>query len=94
MPIISMDKNNVICRGRIPETGQPCQTILYQSDGEFLYISNLILNPDLILQYIICDKCGYKMIWRRREEFIKENSGGRQNFNKRNRRQKFQSKFG
>lgn len=86
-------KYDIVCRGRIPETGKPCQTVLYQSDGEFLYINNLILNDDLVLQYITCSNCGYRMTWRRREEFINNGGGGRQNLNNRTRRQKFQSRF-
>ncbi len=90
---MSNTKHEIFCRGRVTETGEPCQTVIYQSDGEFLYILGNILNYDLDKQSVICSNCGYTMIWRRREEFIGKNGGGRQKLNERTKRQKFQSSF-
>ncbi len=58
-----------------------------------MYILEFVLNADLDKQTVKCSNCGYTMIWRRREEFITKNDGGRQNLNKRRERQKYQSSF-
>lgn len=56
----------------MPDTRQPCGAVLYQSDGEFIYIIGLILNPELNMQRIVCDRCGYTMIWKRNEKFMRK----------------------
>jgi len=60
---------DVRCKGRMPETRKSCNAVLYQSDGEYLYIIGLVLNPSLKVQRIVCDKCGYAMVWKRNEKF-------------------------
>jgi hypothetical protein len=62
--------SDVRCKGRMPGTNIPCGKILYQSDGEYLYILGLVLNPELKKQRIKCDNCGYVMSWRRNSDFI------------------------
>lgn len=78
---------DVNCKGRYP-SNKPCNSEMYQSDGEFIYINGLILNPDLNEQVIECDKCGYKMHWRRNTQFItdanKNNPGGRRQWRTKN----------
>lgn len=61
--------SDVECKGRMP-TGRRCGKILYQSDGEYLLILGLVLNPEQTLQKIVCDNCGYKMIWKRNRRLI------------------------
>lgn len=63
--------SDVRCKGRMPDTRRKCEKILYQSDGEFLFISGLVLNPDQNVQKIRCDNCGYLMIWKRNRDFIR-----------------------
>lgn len=63
---------DVRCLGNLPGTvSVKCDEILYQSDGQFLYIANLILNQELEKQKVVCGKCGFEMIWRRNTEFRK-----------------------
>lgn len=61
--------SDVRCKGRMPDTRRPCEKILYQSNGEFLFILGLILNPELKKQRIKCDNCGYIMSWKRNERY-------------------------
>lgn len=67
---ISMKKKtatDVTCRGRMPGTSKPCENIMYQSDGIYLYIRGLILNPEMKRQRIVCDRCGFVMKWERKQ---------------------------
>jgi hypothetical protein len=81
--------HDIVCRGHRAGTGAACQTVLYQSDGMFLYVAGLILNADLIKQTVKCASCGYTMIWRRREDFITGGGGSCQKLNNRLKRRRF-----
>lgn len=60
---------DVICKGRIPGTSRKCENVVYQSDGEFLFVRGFRFNEDLDLQRVKC-LCGYTMVWKRNQEFI------------------------
>jgi hypothetical protein len=60
---------DIRCKGRMPENRKPCEAVLYQSDGEFLYLNGHILNSKLKAQYIICRECGYEMKWKQNKGF-------------------------
>jgi hypothetical protein len=60
---MSKQQKDVICKGRMPNRDL-CGQVLYQSDGEYMFILGLTLNPGIKSQRIKCDKCGYVMNWK------------------------------
>lgn len=70
----SKEKKDVRCKGRMPETRKPCEAVLYQTDGEFLYINGLILNQNQRRQRIKCAKCETVASWTRNPKFDKKDS--------------------
>ena len=70
---------DVHCRGRVPETRQPCNLLLYKSDGEFLIVETkegrqLIINEGLDKQRIKCPSCGYWNTWEKNEKYRRGSS--------------------
>lgn len=84
--------SDIHCKGRVQDTQKLCGAKLYQSDGEFIYINGLILNPDLNEQLIKCDKCGYGMHWQRNSKYISQANKNNTN-NRRQWRKKLKQKF-
>lgn len=64
------------CKGRQPGTSKPCQEIIFQTDGEFLYVGGYIVNSEYATQNVTC-KCGAKNVWRCDPEFLPEKTRGR-----------------
>lgn len=79
---------DVTCKGRMPETRQKCEAVIYQSDGNFLKMDGKTVNPDMKIQRIVCDRCGYTMIWKRNDKFLHKDSPSR-----REKPRPFQSNF-
>ncbi|HRH44456.1 MAG TPA: hypothetical protein PKY82_22665 [Pyrinomonadaceae bacterium] len=76
------DIKSVYCLGRLPNLSR-CAELIYESDGEFMYIramsGNLYrINERLDIQRVRCPICGYQMIWKRAERYrnakVKSNS--------------------
>lgn len=54
---------DICCKGRLPENRQTCDAVLYQTDGEFLYVNGLVLNRGQGRQRIECSICSYVTTW-------------------------------
>jgi hypothetical protein len=61
---------DVHCKGKMPVTGEICGALLYQTDGEFIYVLGNAINIGLDKQHLKCNKCGYSNVWWRNSEFI------------------------
>jgi hypothetical protein len=60
---------------------QLCAGPVYESDGQFLWVADRRVNPDLDFQFVDCPNCGRILIWRRAKKFIgKDNSFKDRNF--------------
>lgn len=62
-----MDKvrvETIYCSGILTD-GMRCGRHMFTTNGHFLFISGLIVNPDADRQRIRCDKCGFTIQWRR-----------------------------
>jgi hypothetical protein len=66
----SKEIKDVRCKGRMPETHEPCNVVLYQTDGEFMYINGSILNKGKGKQKVECARCRTIAAWTRHPKYI------------------------
>jgi len=60
---------DIHCKGYVRGKEQ-CQIILYQTDGDFIYVNGSIFNESQREQKIKCGLCGYTNSWSRNGKFI------------------------
>jgi hypothetical protein len=70
MDILKKEIKDVRCKGRVPQTSKPCDEILFQTDGEFLMVGGLVVNPDFDVQKVVCC-CGKATVWHRKRDYLR-----------------------
>lgn len=63
-------KKNILCKGHLPNSNEPCKALICQSDGEFLFVDGKTLNAGQGKQKIECNNCGFETVWKRNAKFI------------------------